>query len=226
MRFFAAESLLLAGLLFLSAFVFRTTLSSDGLPESTWIEALAARLPEDASVELVLGALLCIALYWTLHLLGLPRLAFWPIALLVMLSYGPAIWGHNQLELYRLFGLNASLGTVDTQIPDATLFLASLVGLVALYRVIGLRELNQQLSSQKTEDSDRNGIMLCETLLLLGLIGAALLLTSLIVLVATALARSDALLTSPPWTVLTVGGGAVLLLTLTLALWFRTRQEL
>ena len=43
MKLVAAESLLLAGLLFLSAFVLLAALSAEGLPESTWIEALAGR---------------------------------------------------------------------------------------------------------------------------------------------------------------------------------------
>ena len=137
----------------------------------------------------------------------------------------PLIWGHNQLELYRFFGLDASLEAVNSQLLDATLFLTSLVGLVALYRVIGLRKLDRQLSSQKIEYSDRNRIMLCEALMLLGLIAAGLLLAFLIVLVATVLARSDALLAWSPWTVLTLGGGATLLFALTLVLWFRTREN-
>ena len=225
MKIVAAESLVLVGLFLLSSFALWTALSVEGLPKSSWIESLAGRLPEYASSELMLAILLCVGIYWALQLFGHAQTAFWLIALLILLLHAPAIWGHNQLHLYRLVGLDASLDAVNSQLLDTTLFLVSLVGLVALYRIIGLRKLGRQLASQRIEKSDRNRIMLCEALILLALIVGGLLLSFVIVLVAIVLGRSDALLVWSPWTVLSVGGGASLVFALTLVLWFRTREN-
>ena len=225
MRLVAAESLLLVGLLCLSAYVLWAFLSLEGAPQPGWAEALAEKLPQYVSRELVLTVGLCGALYWALQVLGRNNFSFWLIALLVVLPQGPAIWAHNQLQWFHLFGIEASLETTHSQIWQAALFLASLVGLVALYRAMGLRRLDRQLKSQRTDDTDRSRIILFEGLMLVAMIAVGLLLAFSMVVVANALGKLDALLKWSPWGVLTVGSGATLLLVMTLVLWFRYRES-
>ena len=224
MKIVAAESLLLAGLLLLSAYGLWAFVSLEEVQQYAWVEALAERFPEYGSKELALAVPTCVAVYWGLHLLGTNNLAFWSMALLVMLPQGPTIWAHNQFAWFNFFGVQAGLETAHPQLWQATLFLASLVGLVGLYRAIGLRKLDRQLESQRADATDRKHILLFETLMLLGLVGAGLSLAFLMVVGANALGKLDFLLDWSPWGVLTIGAGATILLILTLVLWFRSRE--
>ncbi len=224
MRLAAAESLLLAGLLLLSAYGLWDFLSTEVVQQSAWAEALAERFPDYASRELALAVPLCVAAYWGLHALGANSLVFWSMALLIILPQGPAIWAHNQIEWFNFFGVEAGLEVADPQLRQATLFLGSLVGLVALYRTISLRRLDQQLASQDADAADRRRIVLFEALMLGGLITAGLSLAFLMVLVANVLGRLDPLLDWSPWGVLSIGAAATVLLLLTVMLWFRSRE--
>ena len=228
MKFVVVESLLLAGLLSLSAFVFFSTLSLEGLFERAWVEPLVRRVLEYASGEMLLAVLtvvLTLAFYWALQLSGRGRRAFWLVALLVILLHAPAIWGHNQLEINRFLGVFVGLEAVHSQLLDSALFLATLIGLVALLRVAGLRLLNRQLSSQEVEALDRSRVIASETLMLIGLVTWGLARALLMILVPTWLAKSDTLMAGSPRTILIVGGAAVLLFALTLVLWFHRREN-
>lgn len=148
------------------------------------------------------------------------------MALLIILPQGPAIWAHNQIEWFNFFGVEAGLEVADPQLRQATLFLVSLVGLVALYRTISLRRLDQQLASQNADAADRRRIVLFEALMLGGLIAAGLSLAFLMVLVVSVLGRLDPLLDWSPWGVLSIGAATTILLLLTVILWFRSREGL
>ena len=224
MKLVAAELLLLAGLLLLSAYGLWAFVALEEVQQYAWVEALAERFPEYGSRELALAVPLCVAAYWGLHMLGANNLAFWSMALLVILPQGPAIWTHNQFAWFNFFGVQADLETAHPQLWQATLFLASLVGLVVLYRAIGLRKLDRQLESQRAEETDRKQIVLFEALMLIGLVGAGLSLAFLMVVGANALAKFDLLVDWSPWGVLSIGAGATILLILTLVLWFRSRE--
>lgn len=225
MKQVAAESLLLAGLLLLAAYGLWNFLSVEELQQYAWVDGLAERFPGYASRELALAVPMCVVVYWGLHLLGVNSLAFWLMAVLIILPQGPAIWAYNQIEWFKFFGVEPGLEVADPQLRQAAIFVVSLVGLVALYRAIGLRRLDRQLASQNADDADRQHIMLAEALMLVGLIAAGLLLTFLMVLAATALGRLDPLLDWSPWGVLSIGAAATLLLLLTLVFWFRPRES-
>ena len=211
MKLAAAESLLLVGLVTLSVSVAR--------------EAAATRFANYGLVELAATALVVAGLYWLLSWRGRVRLAFLLIALIALLPHVPAIWSHNRLELYRLFGLDATVTAFNSTTVDGVLLLASLVGLAALHRLAGLRRMDRQLRSQGAMDSDRGSIVLGEAGMLLGLTAAALLSSFLLVLLAALAGRVETLLDWSPWTVLLVGVGGALVFTSTLALWFRSQRE-
>lgn len=223
MKFAAAELLLLAGLLLLSAFVLWDSVSAGEVSTSSWLDPAARLFPAYISRELLLAVSLCIVVYWGLQVLGRSHIAFWLMALFVILPNALAIWDHNQIEWHQLLGLEALLGAERSQLWDTALFLVSLVGLVALYRTIGLRKLGHQMSLQGIEGPDRDRLMLYEGLMLFGLTSAGLLLAFLILLAATMLGRFDALLDWSSWAVVTIGAGATFLLAITLVFWFRGR---
>ena len=224
MRLVAIESALLTGLLLLSAYVLWASLSVETVRQQGWVEVLSGRLPEYASLELGLAGVLCVAAYWILQVLGHTSTAFWLMTLLVILPQAPAIWSHNQLQWLPLIGMEGTLNPTHSQLWQAALFLGSLVGLMVLYRLLGLRVLNRQLKLQGANDEDRRRVMVAEALMLPCLTVVGLLLAFLIVIVANSLGKIDTLLQRSPWGVLTIGGGATLLLILTLAFWFRYRN--
>lgn len=223
MRLAVAESLLLTGLLLLSALVLIDSVAAGGLRAFLRPDLIAELIPEYASREVVLAVFLSIALYWALHVLGRDHLAFWTMVLLVTLPHGMAIWGHNQIEWHQLFDFKAGVGDDRSQLRDTALFLVSLMGLVALYRAINLRRLDRQMSEQGIEAADRSRLVLNEGVMLLGLIAAGLLSAFGMIFVSSALGRFDVLPEESSWSILAVGGGASLLLAFTLVLWYRVR---
>ena len=224
LRFAATESLLLAGLLLLSAFSLLDSVAADWLSDPSRPDPITRLLPERFFMELLPAVSLCIALYWGIHLLGLSRTAFWLMALLVLLPQSMAILGHNQIEWQQFFAFNLGAGDDRSFLRDTGLFLASLVGLVALYRAIGIRQLDHRMLLQGIESVDRDRAALFEGLMLLGLVAAALLLTFLMIALSALLGRFDGLLERSSWSVVTIGGGATILLAISIALWFRGRQ--
>lgn len=221
MKLTAIETLLLAGLLLLTAFVIRDGFPALGLPESpleNTVEGVVARL---LSVEgLALMAAL-VAAYWTLQALGHAQVAFWVVAALVALPHGVPLWGHNELPWYELAGVEAHLVGGRILLRDAALFLASLAGLVTLHRLIGLRALDRRIASQGVAAGDRRRLLTFEALLLAGLVASALFLALGAVSLATLLGRYNTGLADSTWTVGAVGAGAGALLALALLLWRR-----
>ena len=221
----AAESMLVAGLVTLSALVLQEAVYGPDLPESAPVEAAPTGIGGYGPGALLLAAVLWVVIYRVLNLWGRGRSAFWLTALLTLLPHGPAIWSHNRLELYRFFGLDVGVTVFNSAILNVTLFLASLVGLAALHRIAGLRRMDRQLRSQGTMDFDRSRVVVGEALILLGLIAAALVSATLLWLLATLSGRFESQLAWSPWTVLIVGVGGSLLFASTLVLWFRTNRD-
>lgn len=224
MKLIAVESLLLTALLLLSAYVLWAFLSVEGVDQPGWAGNLSEQFPDYASRELALGVILFGAVYWAIQLAGYNSVAFWYIALIVILPQAPAIGSHSQLQWLPLVGVEAALESTGSQLWQASLFLGSLVGLVTLYRIMGLRRLDRQLRSQGTDEGDRRRVVLAESFMLLGLILTGLLLGFLMVAVANVLGKLDTVLERSPWGILTIGGGATLLLVLALVSWFRDHE--
>ncbi len=220
MRFIAIESGLWGGLLALAALVWRASASAGVVPESGFLGFLSSLPPDFSSpLELALGVLVGLALYWLLHWRDHDGLAYWAMALVALLAHIPAVWAHNKLEVFQYTDLTA--GAVDGQALDAALFLLAAVGLLALYAVDGMRKLERRMSLQDALDSERRTAITSETLVLLSLVAGGLLVSLVVVGVASVLGGLDAFLAWSPWTVLTVGVGAALLLALALLLWLR-----
>ncbi len=221
-RVAAAETLLLAGLLLLAAFVVWDSGPALGLPENRWLTWLTGFFPGLLSPQLLALLALLMAAYWTLQVLGHGQLSFWLVAGLVILPHAVPVWGHNQLAWYELLGVQAELVGERSLLYDAALLLAGLAGVVALHRVIGLRALDRRMAMQGVGSVDRGRVLKFEALLLAGLLAAGLSLAVGVVLVAALLGRYDEILAGSTWAVAAVGAGAALLLALTLLLWRRS----
>ena len=210
LSFFAAESILLLCLLTLATLVFRGSIANE-------------RIRELGSWEITATIFACCTIYWTMQMLGRSQPAFWLMALLVFLAQVLAIWTHNALEWSQFFGIETGGESVRSLPQDTTIFLVSLVGLLTLYRTIGLRRLDGLLISRQVKESDRNRILLNEGLVLIGLMGSGILLAFLMVLIASSIGEHQNLLARSPFSVLTVGGSAALLLGCSLIFWLTRR---
>ena len=188
MRSAAAETLLLASLLLLGSYMAWDASLAFGLPEPSW---LAASVPWLLVVQVLVAVLLLVAAYWALQALGYNQLSFWLIAGLTILPHSVTAWGHNQLKWYNLFGLRLELIGERLLFWDAALFLAALAGLIALYRLMGLRNLERRMALQGISASDKRQVLQYEALLLAGLLAAGLLLALFTVLVAALLGQYD-----------------------------------
>ena len=219
------ESLLLAGLLMLSAFTLADLLAAGGLLASPEPGLATKLIPEDFLREMLPTVALCVALYWAIHISGLRQAAFWLVALFVVAPQILATMSHNQIEWHRILDLDIRVGEGRSTVWDAVLLLVSMVGLGALYRAMGLRQLNRNLLRRGIDRGDRDRAVLLEGVMLGGLVAAALVLTLLMMALAVLLGRFAALLEWSSWSVLVMSGGATVLLALSLALWFRGRRS-
>ena len=188
MRSAVAETLLLASLLLLASYVAWDAGTALGLPEPSW---LANSSPWLVVMEVLLAVVLLVAAYWALQALGYNQLSFWLIAGLTILPHIVTAWGHNQLKWFELFGLRLELIGERFLLRDAALFLAALAGLIALYRLIGLRNLERRMALQGISESDKRRVLQYEALLLAGLLAAGLLLALFTVLVAAVVGQYD-----------------------------------
>ncbi len=220
----AFESLLLAGLLLFSASILWRSLGPVSPDGTLWPAEITRRVPGYGSSELLLAVALSVGCYWLLQSIGRNRAAFWIAAFLVLAPLAPPLLSHNRLEWYRFFGVEASFAAGMPPAWSAAALLACLAGLVVLYRAIALRKLEQLLTVRRIDRPDRGRVVLGEALMVAGLIAASLALTALVIVVGRALGGPDGSLGRLPWTVLTVGGGATVLLALFVILWFRNRD--
>ncbi len=197
MRSAVAETLLLAGLLLLGSYVAWDASLAIGLPEPSWLATSSSWL---IVMEVLLAVVLLIAAYWALQALGYNQLSFWLMAGLTILPRSVTAWGHNQIKWYELLGLRLELIGERFLFWDAALFLAALAGLIALYRLMELRNLERRMVLQGIRESDKRQILQCETLLLAGLLAAGLLLALFTVFVAALLGQYDEFMIDSPWT--------------------------
>ena len=223
-RFVAAESLLLSGVLLLAAYVLWDMGFVLYVQVPSWVERADELLLFSAPWQPLFMVAFGLAVYWGLQSLGRDRIAFWLLALVATLPHAAPAWSHNRIGWHELLEFQEELVGDRSAYLDMTLFVACLIGLVALHRILGMKGLERRMLSRGVEPLDKRRIMRYESVLLAGLIVASLLLAGLIVILAAVLARYDDLLNESPLTIVMLGGSAALLLAFTLLLWFRGRQ--
>ena len=227
-RLLVVESLLLACLLLLAGYVFWETLGLVLGLDGVWRSLIDARVPDrfDLLFILVLFVVCClpIAIYWVLQFIGMTRTSFWIVTLAALAPQIPAVLSYNQLD-WLSFWVDPLFTTGLSPIVVASLLLVSLALLVSLHRIGELRRLKARLAALRLDESDQEGAIVNELLVLGGLTGSALVLTAMLLSLGIAVAQMKDLLILSPWTVLTVGGAAILLLASMLSLWLRQTSE-
>ena len=224
-RFLVVESLLLASLLSLAGYVFWESLG----PDTLWRDQSQAQelglLGLPPFVTVVAGVCcLSVVLYWLFQWLRMTTLSFWMVTLAVFLPQGPAVLAHNHLDWASFLGGPTS-STELSQVAVGTLFLMSLALLATLQRVSELRRLAGRLNTLGLESGEQGKFIASEILTLVGLVGFSMFATAVLVTVAATLTRLNNLLVHSPWTILTTGAAALLMVTAFLHLWLRTRQK-
>ncbi len=225
LRFVVAESLVLSGLLLLAAYVLWDMGFVLYVQAPSWVERADELFLFFIPWQPVLAVALGLALYWGLQALGRDRIAFWSMALVVALPHAFPAWSHNRIGWHELLEFQEELVGDRSVYGDSALFIACLVGLVALHRIVGMKGLERRIRLQGVGSLDKRRLMRHESLMLIALLLATLLLAGLIVAVAAILARYGDLLSESPLAIVTLGGSAALLLAFTLLLWFRGRRD-
>ena len=221
----AVESLLLSGLLLLAVYVLWDRGFVLQVQVPSWMERMDELVLFSVPWQPLAAVSAGLAAYWALQVLGRDRIAFWLMALAAIAPHALPAWSHNRIGWHELLEVQQGLVDERSVYWDMTLFVACLVGLVSLHRIVGIKRQERLMQSQGVDPRERRLIMRHESLMLTGLIVAGLLVASLMVAVAAVLARYDGLLDGSSLALATVGGGAALLLALTLLLWFRGLRE-
>ena len=209
----ATEATIVALVLLLSAWQFYGWASPPIEANAAPPDTLATRIPSFGMFSLLLGVAAVAGLYGVLQFLRRTQTGFLMLAVTTLLPQGPGVWNHNSLEWGRFLVAGPSLGEGYPVLLSAGLFVASLVGLVVLHRVVAARKFGGLLVDMRADGSERDRVLIGEGKALVGIIGVSLAVALLLVLGGSALGRSNWLSEALPWAVLTIGGGASLLLT-------------
>ena len=217
----AMELVLVAVLLFLSGSVFSRWVSTAETGGPFWPDGLAERVPDFGSSEIMLGVLLFTGLYGLLQFRKKAIGAFLMVAWLALLPHAAGVWDQNRVDWQRFMGAQAGADASQSIIFAAGLFLMSLVGLFALYRIMSLRSMEGVLTAMGAENSEITSVQINEALAQVALMGAGLLAAVAIVLVGSAIGGQEGLAEKMPWGVIIIGGGATALLIGFLAFFLR-----
>ena len=216
-----AEGALVLLLFLLAAWQFWGWAAPTGEFDAAAVDSLAHRMPSFGGAQVMPALLIAAGGYAALQLMGRSSLALWTVAVLTLVPQAPGVWANNNLAWEKFTGATTSIGEGHSALLAGGLFLASLLGLFVLHRVIAIRKLDRLLATRRVDDSERTTTLMNEGSSLAGIVGLALLLALVMVGGGTLLGRWEWLTTLVPWTVVTIGGGACLLLIAFIALFLR-----
>ena len=219
------EAALVILVLFAAAWQFAGWGLVPGQPGASEADSMAARLPAFDGSHLTLGVLLAAGLYGVLQFLGRSSLALWTLVVVVIVAQLPGIWSHNKLSWEKFMGVETTMGDGHPLLLGGALFVGSLLGLVVLHRLIALRKLGGLLTERHVDGAERDGILANEGVSLTVIIALALVLAVLLVGAGTGIAGPDWIASNVPWAVVTIGGGASVLLIGFIALFIRSLSE-
>ena len=180
--------------------------------KTMWPSLLVEYLPSFLSLRAVLIVAAIIVVYFGLKRSGRRTLALWAFTALALGSQIPDLWAHNRLDWHRFFGRVAYFSEPLPLGTSAAIFLLILVGLVVLHRVNQLRDLAGELGERGVDTVERDAVIRNEAISIALTAFASLVLASVVVAVGALVGRSETVSGLVPWTVVTVGVGATLLL--------------
>ena len=214
------ESLSLIGFLFLSSHLFGSSLAADSTLYGFF------DVPEYGALEIWLAIALSIGAYWLLQSLGLRRGAFWAVALVGLAAQLPAVLAHNLVDWPQLLARETLFSSGSSTLGTILPFLSSIVLLVVAHRTIDVRRLRAILNEKGADEPEIVRYIGGLLLVLAVMIVASLLLTLGTVSLGAAVGVQDQWLERSPWTVLTIGVGAIVLLAIFLFVWLRDREQI
>lgn len=216
-----AETLLLAALLVLALWLLAQGLEAGGRPWPSWLTGLGERTADYGLTHLLLGVFFCGGAYWALQIFRRNRLAFWWVAVLSLIAHVPGIWSQNILEWQRFIGFDITFNLEKSPYLAGTQLLVCLALLVALRRVSDLRQLGSLMSAINVNEDERQRVLVNEGAALAGMVFIGLAASALMLGAGAALGPMEGVPDRIPMTIITVGGGACLLLIGATALFLR-----
>ena len=217
--FMAAESVLLASFWTLAAIMLKNSAVSLESPFTVMIA------PDYGMSEIAAAVAIGLGVYWLFQLTGSPQSVFWAMALPGLLGQGPSIMAHNVLD-WSYFFVEGSLFTSDMSlVRTSTFFLSSLAILVLLHKVIHLRNLRAVLHDRQVDPSDADRLVLSKISALGAIVASGLLLSAIMMYLASLIGRGDQLFGYSSWTVLMIGVGAIVLVGVFPLLWILQHRE-
>lgn len=207
----AGESALVLLLLLIASWQFWEWASPAGQLDAP-ADSLAGRMPSFGTSQMMIAVLVAAGVYGLIQFFGRGLLALWVAAFLTILPQLPGIWGHNKLGWEKFMGVETAVGEGHTLFVAGGLFVASLLGLFVLHRLIALRKLGGLLTARHVNDTERDGTLAGEGATLTAIVAVALLLALFLMVAGTGIGRTEWVTAKVPWTVVTIGGGACALL--------------
>ena len=207
-----AEFLLLVPQIVLALWLLAEGLAAGGTPWPSWLEEPGERAAGYGPTHLLVGIFLCGGVYWALQIFRQHQLAFWWVAALALLAQAPGIWSLNILEWQRFIGFDIAFNLEKSAYLVGAQLLACLALLVCLRRVSDLRQLGSLMASINVNEDERHRVLLNEGIALAGMVAAGLLASALMLGAGAMQGPAEGLPDRIPMTIITVGGGACLLL--------------
>ncbi len=215
-----AESLSLIGFLFLTSHLFGSSLAADSALYGYF------DVPEYGALEVWSAIAISLCVYWLLQSLGLRRGAFWAVALVGLTAQLPAVLAHNLVDWPQLLARETLFSSGRTTLGTILPLLSSIVLLVVAHRLIDARRLRALLDERGADEPETVRYIGGLLLVLAIMIVASLVLTLGTVSLGAAVGVQDQWLERSPWTVLTIGVGAIVLLAIFLFAWLRDRGQI
>ena len=210
---FGVETVLLAGFCALSAYLLReAVLPGDLSSDLAWLSAYGLG-------GVAITTVVCLAAYWLLRVFGLARIAFWTVALVGLLVQTPSVLSYNFLDWGYLLLQEPVFSTSLSSLEVVLTFLSSMILLILLHSVIDLRRRLALLHRQRADGPDSRSFVVNSILTHSAAIMISWVLTLGMISIGTTIARNEQLLQNAPWTVLAIGGGAILLMAVFPVLW-------
>ncbi len=207
-----AEAALLVALSTIALWIVSSSVQYADLERTQWPRLVVQLAPEFISwvsfflIGVVTGA------YVVLRIVNTGHLPFWVLTALLMAVHIPDVWAHNRIDWHGFFGRYLYFSEPLPVLTSAIVFLLTVAGLVALRRIIQLRAQAQEMESRGVDPVERDEVIRNEAISIAAVIVISLVVTSVMVLIGAAVGRADALSGLVPWTVVTVGVVATLLL--------------
>ena len=206
------EAGLLVALSTIALWIVSSSVHFADLERTQWPTFVVRLAPEFVSwtslfiIGVVTGA------YVVLRIINTRQFPFCVLTALLMAVHIPDLWAHNRIDWHGFFGRYMYFSEPLPVLTSAALFLLTVASLVALRRIIQLRAQARDMESRGVDPVERDEVIRNEAISIAAVIVISLVVTSVMVLIGAAVGRAEAVSGVVPWTVVTVGVVATLLL--------------